>query len=130
MSVICFWLLPLYPVYAEGLIEPKLYESKNEKPPAQYSRRIFRQVNVSWYGKGRNRDGTAFDPTRLTAACWDEFPKGTQFKVRYGANSVVVSCTDRGGFRSLGRMLDLSSGAFKTLAPLNRGVIKVDIEVL
>ena len=83
-----------------------------------------RTVNISWYAKGLK------DPEALTTACWDEYPKGTKFKVSFNGNSVVVICNDRGEFKPLGRMLDLSKGAFERLAPLKFGVIKVNIEVV
>ena len=80
--------------------------------------------NVSWYAKGlKNPDG-------YTTACWNEYKKGTKFKVTYRDNSVVVTCTDRGRFKEMGRFLDLSRGAFSTLAPLRKGIIKTEIEVL
>lgn len=81
--------------------------------------------NISWYAKGLK------NPEALTTACWNTFPKGTNFRVTYNGNSVVVVCNDRGHFREMGRVLDLSSGAFRTLAPLNEGIIRgAEIEVI
>lgn len=73
---------------------------------------------ISWYAKGLK------NPELYTTACWGEFPKGTKFRVSYGGNNVVVVCNDRGAFREMGRVLDLSSGAFKQLAPLKQGIIR------
>lgn len=81
--------------------------------------------NISWYAKGLK------NPEALTTACWAEYPKGTKFKVTFNSKSVVVTCNDRGNFKQMGRMLDLSSGAFKQLAPLSKGIIRgAKIEVL
>lgn len=96
------------------------------------------QSKVSWYGSAiclgrascRTASGKTFDWNANTAACWSEYPFGTKFLVSYQGRSVVVTCTDRGGFKKLGRFLDLSSGAFKQLAPLSRGVLNVDVEVI
>ena len=81
-------------------------------------------VTVSWYAKGLK------NPQAFSTACWNEYAKGTKFKVSYMGKSVVVVCNDRGRFKEMGRFLDLSSGAFKSLAPLSRGLIKTDVEVL
>lgn len=86
--------------------------------------KTYNEVKVSWYARGLK------DPNKLTTACWAEFPKGTRFLVKYGSNSVMVVCDDRGRFKSLGRFLDLSSGAFKRLAPLSRGILTVSVEVM
>lgn len=93
-------------------------------PQTVYASESFKQVSASWYAKGLK------DPEAFTTACWSDYPKGTLFKVSYKNNSVVVRCNDRGHFKEMGRFLDLSSGAFKQLAPLSRGVIKVDVEVV
>ena len=58
--------------------------------------------------------------------------KSTKLKVTNPKNgkSVIVTVTDRGGFNKLGRIIDLSEGAFKQIASLKSGVIKVKIEKL
>lgn len=73
------------------------------------------QMAISWYDTGSDD---------LTTACWNEYPKGTTFTVTYNNHSVRVVCTDRGGFKPLGRMLDLSRSAFAKLAPLSTGIIR------
>lgn len=83
------------------------------------------EYSISWYAKGLR------NPEAFTTACWSEYPKGTKFKVTFNGNSVVVVCNDRGHFKPLGRVLDLSSGAFKQLAPLSKGIIRgATVEVL
>lgn len=79
---------------------------------------------VSWYAKGLK------NPEAFTTACWSEFPKGTKFLVSYRGNSVVVTCNDRGHFKQMGRVLDLSAGSFRKVAPLSRGIITARIEVI
>lgn len=85
---------------------------------------------ISWYAKGVNKDGTPFNPTKLTAACWKEYRYKT-FRVTYNGNSIVVRCNDTGPFREMERVLDLSSGAFRRLAPLSKGILRgAKVEVL
>ena len=82
------------------------------------------------YHHGRKMaNGKIFDKNALTCA-HNSYPFGTKLKVSYQGKSVVVTVTDRGGFNKLGRVIDLSEGAFKKLAPLSKGVIKVKIEKL
>ena len=92
--------------------------------PKEIYAQTYNQVKVSWYTRGLK------NPERFTTACWNEFPKGTKFKVTYRDNVVIVVCNDRGHFRELRRFLDLSSGAFSQLVPLSRGIIKVNVEIV
>ena len=77
----------------------------------------------------RMANGKIFDKNALTCA-HNKYPFGTKLRVSYKGKSVIVTVTDRGGFNKLGRVIDLSEGAFKKLAPLSKGVIKVKIEKL
>lgn len=77
----------------------------------------------------RMANGKIFDKNALTCA-HNKYPFGTKLRVSYKGKSVIVTVTDRGGFNKLGRLIDLSEGAFKKLAPLSKGVIKVKIEKL
>ena len=64
-----------------------------------------------------------------TVASWD-YPFGTMLLVSHGGNSVVVEVTDRGPNKRLyasGRRLDLNEAAFRELAPLEVGIIQVDV---
>jgi rare lipoprotein A len=86
---------------------------------------------ASYYGQGdgyawkTTASGEVMNPHAMTCASW-EYPLGTRLKVTCGNRSVIVRVNDRGGYHAL----DLSPAAFKTLAPLSRGIIKVKIEVL
>jgi peptidoglycan lytic transglycosylase len=86
---------------------------------------------ASYYEDGfRTASGEAFDPNGLTAANRD-LPFNSLVRVTNQANgeSVVVRINDRGG--SYGnRCLDLSRGAFSTIADVGQGVVDVRYEVL
>lgn len=86
---------------------------------------------ASWYATGsRTANGEAFNPDGLTAAS-KTLPFNTMVKVTNvaGGQSVVVRINDRGPYVS-GRCLDLSRGAFSTIASLGTGAITVNWEVV
>lgn len=99
--------------------------------------------NASWYGKNDltdpwphkvNADGTAFDEDSFTCAMRHrEF--GYYYRVTNLSNgkSVIVKHADYGPARKyrgkrLNRLIDLSKAAFKEIADLKSGVIKVRVE--
>jgi rare lipoprotein A len=91
---------------------------------------------ASWYGEQHRglpmADGHPFNPDRLTAASWF-FPLGTKVLVIHDSQHVVVEITDRGPAKRLvkeGRKIDLSLAAFAKLAPLDAGLINVEIRKL
>lgn len=71
--------------------------------------------------------GEKFDKNKFTCAS-NYYKIGTMLEVTNIANgkSVVVKVNDRGGFK--GMKLDLSEGAFKRIANLKQGVLKVRVE--
>lgn len=89
---------------------------------------------ASYYGNefhGRKTaNGERFDQGKLTAA-HRTLPFGTQVKVTntQTGKSVTVRVNDRGPFVK-GRVIDLSSSAFKAIASLNAGVVPVRIQVV
>ena len=89
---------------------------------------------ASWYGSrhhGRpTASGDAFDMRALTAA-HRSLPLGTRVRVTNLENgrTVVVRITDRGPYVP-GRLIDLSHAAAKALDILERGVARVQLEVL
>lgn len=89
---------------------------------------------ASFYGNefhGRKTaNGERFDQGKLTAA-HRTLPFGTRLKVTntQTGKSVTVRVNDRGPFVK-GRVIDLSSSAFKTIASLNAGVVPVRIQVI
>ncbi len=74
--------------------------------------------------------GEPFNQSAKTAA-HRTLPFGTKVKVTHATTgkSVVVRINDRGPFVR-GRVIDLSQSAFKSLGPLNAGVIPVKIQVV
>lgn len=96
-------------------------------------------TQASWYSvESCRREGTSgitASGERLldvgyTCASWD-YPLGTVLRVSYNSRIVEVTVNDRGPSKRLyrlGRRLDLSKRAFSELAPLERGVITVQIE--
>lgn len=89
---------------------------------------------ASYYGNEFNGRKTAsgerFDQAKLTAA-HRTLPFGTHVKVTNTQNgkSVVVRVNDRGPF-ARGRVIDLSSAAFKHIAYLGAGVVPVQIQAI
>lgn len=89
---------------------------------------------ASYYGNEfqsrKTASGERFDQGRLTAA-HRKLPFGTRVKVTntHNGRSVVVRINDRGPFVK-GRVIDLSSSAFKSIASLSAGVVPVRIQVI
>lgn len=90
---------------------------------------------ATWYGgkfHGRlTASGERYNQNALTCAS-NKYKFGTRLKVTNTANgkSVICRVNDRGGFSKYGTTLDLSKGAFKKIAPLSQGKIKVTIRRL
>ena len=72
--------------------------------------------------------GERYDENALTCASMD-YPFGTILKIVNIANGklVLVKVTDRGGFKKYGRIIDLSKEAFRRIADLKEGLIRVQI---
>lgn len=71
--------------------------------------------------------GEKFDKNKFTCAS-NHYKIGTILEVTNVLNgkSVVVKVNDTGGFK--GKKIDLSEGAFKKIANLKQGVIRVKVE--
>ena len=97
----------------------------------------FSQISgkASYYGgqhHGRKTaSGEIFNMNNLTCAS-NVHKLGTKLKVTNLENdkSVIVKVNDRGGFTKLGRVLDLSKGAFAKIADVRKGIIRVLVEVV
>lgn len=91
-----------------------------------------RKKKASFYGEGYRgkpmANGHPYDPDQYTCASWD-WPLGTRLLVEYGGHGVVVTVTDRGPDKRLGRDIDLSEAAFAGLADRKLGVISVEISL-
>ena len=87
---------------------------------------------ATWYGDkfhGRKTaNGERYNQNAFTCAS-NKYKFGTRLKVTNKANgkSVVCRVNDRGGFGKYGVALDLSKGAFKKIAPLSDGKVRVMI---
>lgn len=95
---------------------------------------VYATGEASWYGPGYEgrltASGERFNSSAMTAA-HQNLPFGTQVRVTNMENgrSVVVRINDRfPGTR--GRVIDLSRASFAKIAPLERGVVPVRLEVL
>jgi len=87
-----------------------------------------------WEGR-QTASGEIFDSRKLTAAMMSpgfDGRKPFMAKVTNTANgkSVVVKVNDTGGFNPLGRIIDLSHGAFSKISEVSAGVINVTVEKL
>lgn len=90
---------------------------------------------ASWYGeKFRGRpmacSGIPFNPDNYSAAADTRYACGERLLVTNITNnkSVEIIVLDRGGFKKYGRSLDLSEAAFKKIAPLKQGIVKIKIQ--
>ncbi len=87
---------------------------------------------ASYYNEGfagkTTASGEIYDPTDLTAA-HRTLPFGTYLKVSHGDKFVIVRVNDRGPYHKQ-RIIDLSQSAFERLAPISKGVIPVEFEVV
>jgi hypothetical protein len=91
---------------------------------------------ASWYGGNFNgrytSSGEIYNMYKYTAA-HRTLPLGTPVLVTNldTGRSVLVKINDRGPFADTGnRIIDLSSSAFRAIAPLNAGVIRIRIDVM
>ena len=91
---------------------------------------------ASFYGNGEKlnkytANGEIFNPSAMTCASY-YYPVNTLLRVTNIENgkSVVVRCNDLGPNKRLGRLIDLSREAFKQIASLKKGLIKVNIETV
>ena len=88
---------------------------------------------ASWYSTAESKkpmaNGKPLDDDALTCAAWG-WPFGCNLRVTSGSKSVIVTVTDRGPAWRLyaeGRVIDLTRAAFSTLAPLNGGLVEVEV---
>ena len=91
--------------------------------------------NASWYGESWNgrktASGEVFDSSKNTCA-HNKLKMGTIIRVTNIENGKSVTCkvNDKGGFAKYGRILDMSKGAFSVIGNINKGVIRVKIEII
>ena len=110
---------------------------ETEDPKAAGTTKVSTNVKTgkaSWYGPGFHgkltANGERYDMNGISAA-HKTLKFGTKVKITNVANgkSIVVKINDRGPYIA-GRQFDLSKGAFKKIASINTGVIKIKYEIL
>jgi len=96
---------------------------------------------ASWYSEesceregtsGIMANGEVFNEEAMVCASWD-YKFGTALSVEsiHTKRKVIVKVCDRGPSKRLyrmGRIIDLSKGAFRKIAPLEQGIIKVEVK--
>lgn len=82
---------------------------------------------ASWYEYGsRTANGEKFNKRGFTAAS-RLLPFGSYKHIYFGKKHIIVRINDRGPFVK-DRCIDLTRGAFSSLAPISRGTITVNIK--
>lgn len=130
-AVVLAAILTLVPVSSEVIESGKLGGGRGIHPNDIAS--VTSTGTATWYC-GRGQRGTSYctagyGPQDLVAAIdrkdtpWE---KGDRLLVTSGSRSVVVRIVDVCACKGR-RLIDLSSGAFRRLAPLGRGVIPVTL---
>ena len=133
-------LLALLVVFGIGILS----DNKEEEHIIDYKKVVQEQVEptemlASWYdyalGSADQRCTQDREPCysqRAETCASRDYPRGTRLKVSYNKNnlntSVICRVNDYGPEEWTGRHIDLSSYAFKKLAPLKWGLITVTIE--
>lgn len=119
--------------------EPQAHPPSGQEPTSEtevrsgtrsFNRVFSGKASFYSYSKGKTASGSPFNRDALTAA-HRSLPFGTRVRVTdlTSTKSVVVRITDRGP-RVRGRVLDLSLGAARSLGIADRGVVRVQAEVL
>jgi rare lipoprotein A (peptidoglycan hydrolase) len=85
---------------------------------------------ATWYCSGTSACTRGYGPSDLVAAVDPRLgiARGTRIVVRSGGRSVTVTAVDVCACAGA-RVIDLTSGAFRRLAPLSRGIIPVTLTV-
>lgn len=89
---------------------------------------------ATYYGIGdglegrKTSNGEIYEIDKYTAA-HGSLPINSIVKVRRGEQHVFVRINDRGPAKRTGNTIDLTPVAFKKLAPLDKGVVPVTIEL-
>jgi len=130
--------------FTSGHIAYAKYQSQQMRTPLEMTHpvpaRVIKHGKASWYSKkspGIRRHTASneiFDDSDMTCAMWD-VPFDQLIKVTNVANgrSVIVRVNDRGPHKRYvrkGRVIDLSKAAFQSIAPLKRGLIDIELELL
>jgi len=92
---------------------------------------------ASWYGfesctnpKCLQANGKPLSQGDDGMACSSAFRLGERVRLYYHGKSIVLTCSDTGGFGIYNRLFDLHKWNFERLEVLSRGVITVEWEKL
>lgn len=113
------------PEIIPAVIKPKIRNVRLERGTASWYSETDPYINI------HTANGEVFDDSKLTCASWDH-AFGTRLEVTNLKNgkSVVCRVNDRGPNKRLKRLVDLSKAAFREIAPLKSGLIKVSVKKL
>ena len=122
------------------LNQGRIYANPSQWVYLRPSEAVIQTGEASWYSEqspGINKhtaNNEVFDDSDLTAAMW-EVPFDQKVKVTNLENgkSVIVRVNDRGPHKryvARGRLIDLTKEAFSTIASLNKGLIRIELELL
>ena len=122
-----------------------LNQGKLHADPSQFvylrsSETFIQKGHASWYSEQspgintRTANNEIFNDSGLTAAMW-EVPFNQMVRVTSLENgkSVVVRINDRGPHKrhvASGRIIDLTKQAFSVIAPLEKGLVRIELELL
>ncbi len=117
-----------------------LYANPSQIVYLRSSEVVIRTGEASWYSlqdpgiKKHTANNELFDDSDLTAAMWD-VPFNQLVKITNLENGKVVTVrvNDRGPHKRFvreGRIIDLSKQAFSTIASLDAGLIRIQLELL
>ena len=124
----------IFLIFAAGLSESEAAVKNPSRAVVRKSRKPAHHGTAAWYSKKdrhirrHTASGEVFDDSKLTCAAWD-VPLGTHLKVMNLENKKEVICrvNDRGPAKHLNRKLDLSRAAFRKIANLHQGLIRVSV---
>ena len=122
--------------HARSHSHPEKIQKKNKK----VLKKDLRHGKASWYSqrspgiRRRTANNEIFNDRLMTCAMWG-VPFGQKIKVTNKDNgkSVIVRVNDRGPHKRYvrrGRIIDLSKNAFRKIAPLKKGLINIELELL
>jgi rare lipoprotein A len=123
-----------------ALSSTTLAHAKYQPKPVNAVNRAIRYGQPSWYSDrdpGVNRrtaNNEIFDDDAMTCAMWGvPFHQKVRITNRTNGKSIIVRVNDRGPHKRYvykGRAIDLTKNAFKQIAPLKRGLIDIQLELL
>lgn len=106
---------------------PELWGKDLVCEPVDKGRASFYGIGDGFAGR-KTANGEVYETDKFTAAHM-HLPINSIVKVRRGGQHVYVRINDRGPAKWTGNTIDLTPVAFEKLAPLDKGVVPVVIEL-